>query len=122
MRTLIASLMLFLLCGVATAGNMTVDAALQNDQFEVTLPANPTTGYQWSLKTYDKGLLNFVEGRYRGPKTRRIGAGGQMVFTFKINAGKVLPKSTKMTFVYARSWEPNTAKPSQVTVNFSNRP
>ena len=121
MRTVIASLMFFIF-SISSAGNLTIDAVLQNEQFAVTLPANPTTGYQWSLTNYDKSLLDFVNSRYIGPKTRRIGAGGQMVFTFKVNAGKVLPKSTQMTFVYARSWEPNTAKPSQITVNFSNRP
>jgi inhibitor of cysteine peptidase len=88
-------------------------------QFQVKLPANPTTGFQWSIKKYDHNILELAGSLYIAPNTKLIGAGGEMVYTFKLIEGKAYPRSTKLEFTYARSWEPNTATSQQVTVEFS---
>ncbi len=88
--------------------------------FIVTLPANPTTGFQWSVVKYDKELLTLNGSQFKAPNTKLIGAGGTMLFTFSLNKGKTVPVRTGMQFRYARSWEPNTATTKNVTVLFSN--
>ena len=96
---------------------MNVDPA--NQQFVVTLPANPTTGYQWTVTTYNKKLLKMTGSHFDAPQTKLIGAGGKMTFIFELLKGKSYPESTLMTFTYARSWEPKSAMLQQVTVNFT---
>ena len=95
---------------------MNVDA--KSSQFVVTLPANPTTGYQWKVSQYDKRHFQMLSSHFIAPKTRLIGAGGQMTFTFAPIKGKSYPKSTTMLFTYARSWEPKSGTVKEVTINF----
>lgn len=88
--------------------------------FVVSLDANPSTGFQWSVVHYDKTLLTLNSSQYQMPKTKLIGAGGQMLFTFGLNKDQTYPEKTNMQFKYARSWEPNTATTKNVTVLFVN--
>lgn len=97
-----------------------MDADASGDTFQVKLAANPTTGYQWSLKHYDKKRFKIVSSEYIAPKTQLIGAGGQMVYTFKLQEGKSYPAKTKMLFTYGRSWEPKTSENTRVVINFKN--
>lgn len=118
MKALIASLLLFCsLCGhAAETSTMTVDPS--STQFVVTLPSNPTTGYQWTATTYDKKLFNMTGSQYLPPQKQLIGAGGNMTFTFALIKGKSYPKSTQMVFTYARAWDPKSGMVKTVTVNF----
>jgi inhibitor of cysteine peptidase len=86
--------------------------------FVVSLAANPTTGYQWSVEQFDKSLFTLTSSNYQRPQTNLIGAGGTMLFTFTLKQGKIYPNQTKMTFKYARSWEPDSASVKNVTINF----
>jgi inhibitor of cysteine peptidase len=87
-------------------------------QFVVSLPSNPTTGYQWSVKNYDKNRLTLLTSRYVGPKTKRIGAGGVMTFTFAPMMGKSFPKQTLMVFTYARPWDPSSGTQKKIRIHF----
>lgn len=99
--------------------SLSLDVAKGQKSFVVNLPANPTTGFQWSVVQYDKDLLTLGSSVYHGPNTKLIGAGGRMLFTFNLNKGAALPKSTDLTFKYARSWEKNGESTIQkVTINF----
>lgn len=100
--------------------DLTLNVANNETSFVVTLAANPTTGYQWSVDQYDKDLLTLTSSQYQRPKTNLIGAGGEMTFTFSLNKGKTYPKSSKMVFSYARSWEKEPVKIQTVVVNFVN--
>ncbi|MGJ3493942.1 putative secreted protein [Piscirickettsia salmonis] len=51
--------------------------------FEIKVPANPTTGFSWFLKSYDHDLLDVINQRYDAPKTNMIGAPGKDIWTFK---------------------------------------
>ena len=97
---------------------LTLNVNLNDPRFEVTLPANPTTGFQWSVVSYDKDLLTLSKSNYERPKTNLIGAGGQMHFMFTLQKGKNYPKSTEIVFKYFRPWETKSATVRNVTVNF----
>ncbi len=118
MRTLLGSLLLLCsLCGNA-ADKMTMHVDKSSAQFVVRLPANPTTGYQWAVKAYDKTLLNLTDSQYIAPKAKLMGAGGQMVYTFERATGQTYPDSTQILFKYARPWEAKDGMLKQVTINF----
>ena len=102
------------------AENLTMDVDNNVASFKVTLAANPTTGFQWTVDQYDKDLLTLTSSQYQRPETNLIGAGGEMMFTFALNKGKTYPKSTKMVFSYARSWEKVPGKVQTVIVHFIN--
>ena len=112
-----------LLCSVLANANdnaMTINVDPATSQFTVKLPANPTTGFQWTVKEYDKTILTLTDSEYLPPQTKLFGAGGNMIFTFELVKGKKYPQSTQMVFNYARSWEPETGTLQQVTVNFTD--
>ncbi len=122
MRLTVAFLLLLLSCCFANAA--TTDKELQLDvpnkqqTFVVTLPANATTGYQWSVVTFDNALLTLDKSNYLAPNTKLIGAGGQMQYTFSLNKGKQYSAQTSMLFKYARAWEPDSAMLKKVTIRF----
>lgn len=118
MRLIIGSLLLLgSLCGNA-ADKTTMDVDRNSKQFVVRLPANPTTGYQWTVKTYDKKILNLADSQYIAQEAKLVGAGGQMVFTFERVTGQTYPASTLIVFKYARPWEPKDGTLKQMTINF----
>ncbi|KTD48955.1 secreted protein [Legionella rubrilucens] len=120
MKKLIHGILLMLGFGVHAANPtaMTLNVASGEDQFKVTLQANPTTGYQWTVQNYDQTLFKLMSSQYVAPETKLIGAGGQMVFTFAVNEGVALPKSSAMTFRYARPWEPKEGTTQKVIIQF----
>lgn len=97
---------------------MTMNVNVNEPSFVITLPANPTTGFQWSVVRFDKDLLTLRSSSYEKPKTNLIGAGGQMNFIFGLQKKKSYPDNTLIVLKYARSWEPNTATLKSVQVNF----
>lgn len=113
-----------LLLGISFMANaeedFSMDVANNVTSFEVTLAANPTTGFQWTLVEYDKNLLTLTDSEFERPETKLIGAAGEMVFVFTLNKGKTYPKMTKILFKYARAWEKDTGKEQTVIVNFVN--
>ncbi len=103
---------------VHASGTMTIHVSRSASSFVVKLPANSTTGYQWSVAQFDKTLLDLASQQYVVPNTRMMGVGGNALFTFKLRQGESYPKSTTMLFSYARSWEQSSAKVTKVTVQF----
>ncbi len=98
---------------------ITISADKNNKEFIVSLPANPTTGFQWTLVNYDKKILHTVNNHYTPQKTKLMGSGGEMAYTFALNKGKSYPETTKMTFRYARSWEITGSSMTTVLVFFT---
>jgi len=70
--------------------------------FSIILEANPTTGYKWELAgTLDQGVVKFIANEYKAAEPRRIGSGGNEIWTFQaVGAGRA-----KITLQYVRSWE-----------------
>lgn len=110
----------FMLCSLIghaeSALNLTMD--VKKPTFIVQLPGNPTTGYQWSIKSMDNNVLRLINSTYIGPQTRLLGAGGTMQFTFSPQKGKSYPKTTQIQFLYARPWEPQNGNTKIVNIQF----
>jgi inhibitor of cysteine peptidase len=84
---------------VGTDNNRTVDIHL-NETVRITLPENATTGYAWTVESYDKALFNELPAEQHYPQGL-VGAGGEVVFIFqgkKTGSGDILLKQW-------RSWE-----------------
>jgi inhibitor of cysteine peptidase len=80
----------------------------RGDLLVVNLPANPTTGYSWSVASSSSGILKQVEAsRFEPSRYRRgmVGVGGRQHWKFRAVArGKLL-----LNFSYARPWENHVA-------------
>lgn len=68
--------------------------------FEISLPANPATGYGWNVD-YDSALLSLKSTQYAVPPSRALGAKGSSIYLFE----PLRPGRTTIYFVYKRSWE-----------------
>ena len=82
--------------------------ARTGDSFLVTLPGNPTTGYEWVLDSAPSAEVTVSKPTYAadpGCVFPCVGGGG--AYTFAITAAT--PGSTTLHFVYRRAWE--TAAP-----------
>lgn len=124
MNILLGSVLLgfSIIANAGTGDDLTINVNSSQSSFVVQLAANPTTGYQWKVVKFDKGLLSLISSHYQKPQTNLMGAGGQMLFTFTLNKGKSYPTKTNMVFKYARSWEPDSSTLKNVTVNFVKTP
>ncbi len=73
-----------------------------NEPFTISLPANPTTGYEWQVD-YDYVLLKRESDQFEEATSmmKRVGAGGTSVFVFL----PMKPGKSTIYFVYKRSWE-----------------
>lgn len=85
--------------------------------FAVTLKSNPTTGYSWLLRSYDKNLITPVSRKFYPATNKKfmIGAPGYEKWIFRIKPlGFVVPQTTSITLVYVRPWDDQSAQ----TINF----
>lgn len=87
--------------------------------FEVKLPANPSTGFRWTLESYDAEHFACVETEYVAAATTDMGAPGTRIFYFKPKDGVVCPASTTLRFSYGRTWEADSRSSTDVTVHFN---
>jgi predicted secreted protein len=54
-----------------------------NQEFEVRLAANASTGYSWRVGQTVPALAKELDAHYVAPKTGRVGAGGTAVIRFR---------------------------------------
>jgi inhibitor of cysteine peptidase len=73
------------------------------DSFEVSLPGNPTTGYDWSLPDPPPGIELVDEGF--DVTSSVVGGGGEHRFTLRATQ----PGRSVLHFAYRRSWAPDEA-------------
>jgi len=113
------SLILFL-CSFLTHAqdNIDVHKPAKGQFFNVTLKANITTGFKWSIESYDKNLFTYIGSHYESPQTKLIGAGGQSSFIFLLKKGKAYPATSKMVFKYARPWDKKSAMRKEIVLHF----
>ncbi|MCH9755827.1 MAG: protease inhibitor I42 family protein [Gammaproteobacteria bacterium] len=90
-------------------------------RFEIRLPANPTTGFQWTLERYDKERFDKVKDKYFVSDSTRMGSPGEHVFYFKQKEGVSCPELAVFCFRHARSWESDSGSCTEVTVHFSKK-
>jgi predicted secreted protein/nitrous oxidase accessory protein NosD len=85
-----------------------------NEPFTISMPANPTTGYNWTAD-YDYVLLNLAKAVYEKSPSGALGSGGTSVFVFT----PLKPGKTTIYFVYKRSWENIVADTRSFLVDIS---
>ena len=82
--------------------SMTVTAG---EEFDIRLPANPTTGFRWQVGSLDENIVRLVDSRYERTAPDPLGAGGTTVFTFVgVEKGR-----GNISLVYVRPWEKGVA-------------
>lgn len=91
-------------------------------EFAITIQSNPTTGYSWSLKSYDANIIVPVSRKYFPAANKKlIGAGGYEKWIFRVRPeGFVVPQTTSLTLLYSRPWDQQGAQATNfkvVTVN-----
>ena len=76
-----------------------------DDPFEIQLEGNPTTGYSWTIESYDSTVVKQVgEGEYKQKENAApIGGGGIYTFKFQTVAGG----DTWIKLNYHRTFEKN---------------
>jgi len=92
--------------------NESIHVTVYNGKCTFALKSNPSTGYSWSVDLSDapkncfiitEDYISSATGTGKGAVT---GAGGTTYITFKTRYNRVI--KPKVTFSYARSWDPNS--------------
>ena len=86
-------------------------------KFQVVLPANHTTGYQWEIDDLSENNLELISNDYKLSDEYDdsiVGAGGEEVFTFKVLA----VDRSRIVMKYLRPWDKlDVANNFSVTIN-----
>ena len=86
-------------------------------QLDVRLPANPTTGYEWTAGATPAGSLPQARpASFQPSPAGQLGSGGTETFSYRAAAKGTI----RLTFSYARSWE-HTAPAKRVSVTIDVR-
>jgi|GEM_PF-1941572 len=101
---------------VAAPKRITLDVPCS--RFDVILPANPSTGFRWTIESYDTERFAYLETEYVAATTAQIGTPGTRIFYFKPKVEAMCPESTTLRFSYGRSWEPDSSTLTEVVVHF----
>ncbi len=92
----------------ATDANRILVITPEQDEIEIFLPSNPSTGYVWAVKDFDRRLLKLTDHFVIKTETKRVGAPNLELFEFKLlkgNRGREANQLTEITFVQLRSFE-----------------
>lgn len=75
----------------------------KGEMFQVVLPENPTTGYQWMVGKGTSSQLILVEQQYLSNQTESdlVGSGGNRYMVFQITEGD----SAQLVLLLRRPWE-----------------
>lgn len=88
-----------------------------DQQFQIVLAADRTTGYQWEIEDITEGVLELVDSKYqlsREDKEGVVGAGGEEILTFKV----LQVERSHIVLEYRRPWdELDVTKKLLVTIN-----
>jgi inhibitor of cysteine peptidase len=103
----------FLLFACQSSADMRVEVKSETKIFSFSLDSNPTTGYQWIVKDFDKTKLKFIKKEYQTQNTKLIGSGGKETFIFKI-LNPQTQLDTRIRLSYERSWEKSANNKVQI--------
>lgn len=84
------------------------------DKLEVTLPGNPTTGFQWEVEAGDEAILRQIGEPEFEPSSSAVGSAGKVTLRFEaVGAGQM-----GLKLIYHRTFEQTTppAQTFEVTV------
>lgn len=95
---------------IYTENQLSITVTADSPEFIIKLKSNPTTGYSWSLRDYEKKLIIPVKHGFQKPIKQLIGAPGFELWTFRVKPnGFNGAHQTVIRFVYARPWESHDA-------------
>ena len=86
----------------------------KQSEFELRLAENPTTGFVWQVKDIDKEALKLLKKDYKAESPKRIGSGGEAIFSFKVLNG--FSKKASFSMTLKRPWEEGNGKVNQYLV------
>jgi len=123
---LIFSVLLFTLIG-CSPNTITINENNQNEKYslkkddniEVILAANPTTGFKWQIVNIDNSKIKLIDESYTAHKVNRdiVGSGGNKVYLFNtIDKG-----NTSIEFEYSRPFEKEATPYKIFNVNLDIR-
>ncbi len=95
---LLSMLTCLLLMSCNTKDTLTISG--KQEAFTITLKANPTTGFQWTVIAYDNNIFELINQQYIAAKGGAIGSGGNVLFKFKLNKHPSYPSSSIIKFKY----------------------
>jgi inhibitor of cysteine peptidase len=85
-------------------------------QLQVVLPSNPSTGFAWQSRTADRRILAQQGQSVYTPASKddqRVGGGGVTTFTY----APVQPGRTTLVFEYRRPWLPDSQASDALTLH-----
>lgn len=109
-------MMLVVLLITACTKKDTLIINTKQPSFTITLPSNPTTGFLWTVVDYDKNLFLLTDQQYITSNSGLIGAGGHVLFTFKLKKQAAYPSYAIIKLKNSRSWEPQSAMQKQIKI------
>ncbi len=88
-----------------------------NRTFEIVLPSNPTTGYDWMVHVDHPEVVRNVSHKFTADSSGRVGLGGNTKWSLRTKkSGK-----TKLVFSYMRPWEEGVEPTRVVTFSIAVR-
>ncbi|HWB14739.1 MAG TPA: protease inhibitor I42 family protein [Pirellulales bacterium] len=102
---------------VGHAADGTEITAPLEQEFEIQLPENPTTGYRWHLADGSSETLQVVDEHF-DTATAAVGAAGQRRWTVRATA----PGSHPFRLEERRSWEQKPIRTFSLTVKVASPP
>lgn len=125
MKQKITVLMILIALTIPVAANTTIKQFQLSNQCKTVvfqLPANPTTGYSWTVLDYNQARFKKKKARFESPKSERIGAGGKMLFTFTLREGYGLNKPAVFLLSYGQAWNKDSSEKTMVVIEFVDKP
>lgn len=119
MKTLLFSLLLSFSALSFAADIENINVPTSSASFVVKLPSNPSTGYQWTLEKYDEKMLFLKSKEFIASNTTRVGAPGEMRFSFVVLKATNHPNHTEILFKHSRPWEKDSATYKKVVIHFN---
>ena len=87
------------------------------DQLEITLPGNPTTGFQWQVSVGNSAILQPLGEPEFKPSNNAIGSGGKISLRFAaVGSGQM-----ELKLIYHRPFEKDVPPAQTFAVNITVR-
>lgn len=91
----------------SSSNNKPILSESKDGSFNIELPANLSTGFQWYLYDYNRNILELLNYNYIPSEDSKklAGAPGLAKWTFKVNSNIKGPVYTKLKLIYKRAFE-----------------
>ncbi len=88
----------------------------EQDEIEIVLPSNPTTGYVWAVKDFDRDLLNLHDHFvFSNTNDKKLGMPILERFEFKLIKNREANQLTEITFTQLRHFDAQEQVNNEIT-------